>query len=448
MILILCLSLTLASLSQTVPECKMWQECRDQALAAAAAADFERFHDLAWRAAQRGPKNDPALMTLVARAQSLSGRPHDALVMLQRLAAMGLVTDAADHPDFGRVRALPGWAELERQIAAIAAPLPAPPSKAGAPRDPPAARHAPRAARPGEAAAKADADPPAAAATPKAVGAGGSDALAFTTPPFQPAGLAYDAVSSRFLVGNRGDHRVSVVGERSGRIVTLSGGAPGFGEVAAIAIDPREGDLWVASTPPGAASVSTLHKLQLISGRLLTTIPLPPAPSGSRIVDLVVSEQGSVVALDVASGRVLKLPPRGSTLETVTSADLSRARSVAPARTLTYVALDEGLAALDVGGKLAALKAPSGVDLAGFDVVRWRPGGLIGVQRTDGGRRLARVVLDRSGLGVRRVEILDSPDGMQVLPSLALTADEVYYLAQRTSAAETRQMVIRRVPLR
>ncbi len=75
--------------SEFSQDCKGWQECRQLALDAAAREDYNAFHDLAWRALQAGPKNDPALMTLLARAQSLSGRPGDALVMLQRLAAMG-----------------------------------------------------------------------------------------------------------------------------------------------------------------------------------------------------------------------------------------------------------------------------------------------------------------------------------------------------------------------
>ena len=93
-------------------ECREWHECRQLALDAAERQDYERFHDLAWRAVQTGPKNDPALMYLLARAQSLSGRPGDALVMLQRLARMGTKTDAATNDDFRRVRALPGWAEF------------------------------------------------------------------------------------------------------------------------------------------------------------------------------------------------------------------------------------------------------------------------------------------------------------------------------------------------
>ena len=52
---------------------------------------------------------------MLARAQSLSGRPLDALVMLQRLAA-GLATDAATSDDFRRVRALPGWEDFPRGV--------------------------------------------------------------------------------------------------------------------------------------------------------------------------------------------------------------------------------------------------------------------------------------------------------------------------------------------
>src|SRR4051812_47881639 len=94
-------------------DCQDWHECRQLAVDAAARQDYERFHDLAWRTVQLGPKNDPALMYQLARAQSLSGRPADALVMLQRLAQTGTKTDAATNDDFRRVRALAGWAEFE-----------------------------------------------------------------------------------------------------------------------------------------------------------------------------------------------------------------------------------------------------------------------------------------------------------------------------------------------
>src|SRR2546427_4606503 len=102
--------------------CTEWRDCRQLALAAADRGEYEAFHDLAWRAVQIGPPNDPSLMFLLARAQSLSGRPHDALVMLQRLADLGVAPDADTNDDFRRTRQLPGWPEVAARIHRIADP--------------------------------------------------------------------------------------------------------------------------------------------------------------------------------------------------------------------------------------------------------------------------------------------------------------------------------------
>ena len=101
--------------AQTV-SCTDWRECRQQALDAAERGDYEAFHDLAWRAMQTGPVRDPDLMYQLARAQCLSGRPHDSLVMLRRLADMGVATDASTNEDFRGTRELAGWPEVEALI--------------------------------------------------------------------------------------------------------------------------------------------------------------------------------------------------------------------------------------------------------------------------------------------------------------------------------------------
>src|SRR4029450_1872132 len=115
-------SRTASATSYQAPECREWQACRQLALEAAERKEYDLFHDLAWKTVQLGPKNDPALLTMLARAQSLSGRPLDALVMLQRLQSMGVATDAATSDDFERVRALPAWPEFEAKISGTPAP--------------------------------------------------------------------------------------------------------------------------------------------------------------------------------------------------------------------------------------------------------------------------------------------------------------------------------------
>src|SRR5688572_16335393 len=120
------------------PECHEWQECRQLALDARARLQYERFHDLAWRAVQTGPPNDPALMYLLARAQSLSGRSRDALIMLRRLADRGIATDAATDQDLEPARRLPGWQDVERSMSRVATAA-STPAAATAANTPPAA---------------------------------------------------------------------------------------------------------------------------------------------------------------------------------------------------------------------------------------------------------------------------------------------------------------------
>src|SRR5690606_12252247 len=77
--------------------------------------EYERAHDLAWRVVQTSPRrdHDPEALSLLARAQSLSGRGYDALVALQRLAEAGVIVEDADtSDDFRRVREYPQWPEL------------------------------------------------------------------------------------------------------------------------------------------------------------------------------------------------------------------------------------------------------------------------------------------------------------------------------------------------
>ena len=64
------------SAQQGRADCGDWRKCHQLALEAAAQRDYETFHDLAWRAVQEGPKEDASLMYVLARAQSLRGRPH------------------------------------------------------------------------------------------------------------------------------------------------------------------------------------------------------------------------------------------------------------------------------------------------------------------------------------------------------------------------------------
>jgi hypothetical protein len=418
-----------ALLLQAPADCSDVRECRQQALDAATAGDYERFHDLAWRAVQKGKPNDPELMYVLARAQSLSGRPGDALVMLQRLTQMGVATDAATNDDFRRVRALKDWPDLQTKIAALGTPPAAP--KPSTPSAPAAAAPAPAPAPPASAAREL-ADAP-------------EDALAFSVPPFNPVGLAYDAVSRRFIVGDGGANRLLVVDELSHHVTPLvSAASAGFyAAITAFEIDARRGDLWVASVNREGPE-SVVHKLQLVSGRVLAEVRLD-SHEKVRLDDLAVTPDGTVFALDSQAGRIFRLQPGSRHMEVAAKGVPAGARSFTLANERTaYVASDEGIARVDLqSNEAATVRLPKGTELGRVEKIRWLDGALLIVGRTPGGEtRIARARIDGSGHSIARVQML-SASGDADTHAVTLSGQLVYYLV-----GGKQESTIRRAPLR
>jgi len=461
-------------------DCKEWRECQKMALEAAERQDYNAFHDLSWRALQTGPKNDPSLMLMLARAQSLSGRPHDALVMLQRLVAMGVATDVEANDDFRFVRALPAWADFEAKLKGLPPPdkpvpttpsttAPAPaPSTAAKPADAPAAAKR-KSARRGSKEEPSKPEPlkpeppkpetpkpetpkeepstaePAKAADARSASAARTGPLVFSAPGLTAVGLGYDAVSGRFIVGDRKDQRLLVVGERSGRLASLAGVDAGFDEVSAFEIDAAEGDLWVTSAS-SQSRTSTLHKLQLISGRVLTSIALPAAEGPSRFSDVAVTPQ-NILVLDAEGRRVYRVAKKGRALDLVAHIAVPDCTSIAPGQEgIAYASYDRGIIRVDLATRaLTVVEVAGDVDLAGVRWIRWHRGSLVAIQGgTTGPFRLLRIRLDDAGRRVRAVDVLDGNVTLAGPTSAAVTGNVVYYL----SPAADDQVEVRKLPLK
>ena len=389
---------------QSPASCGDVTDCRTQALGAVARADYEVFHDLAWRAVQKGKPNDPDLMFLLARAQALSGRPGDALVMLGRIAELGVATDAPTNEDFKFVRLLPGWPTLEARLTGNPAP--------SAPLAPPV---------------------PLAPSAP-------FETLSFDAPDVDPVGLAHDAVSRRFVLGDRKAHRLIVIDEVSHNVVNyVSAALAGlYDDLTGFTIDARRGDLWVVSAKGEAqASASVLHKLQLVSGRTLIEARAPDAAVPVRFVGVTVTPDGTVYALDAMDSRIFRLRPGSRALESLMRLDARRTTALTAAddRTL-YVAAEKGLVRVDVSARTAAA-VTSAEALTNFESLAWRAGALIGVERVADSSLVVRVPLDPSGVRAQPRHVLAASPGATVG---ALGGDAYYYVAG--------QGVIRRIALR
>ena len=377
------------------------------ALDAATREDYETFHTLAWRVVQTGPRNDVSLMYLLARAQSLSGRAQDALVMLRRIADMGMgAVEAETSDDFRRVRSLPGWTDVLDRIHAAAGRPPA--SKAPVE---PMAPSAPAAVKP----------------TP--TGNAGEE-VAVPATLLRPVALDYDAVSRRFVFADESTETLKILDDLSGKAVNLvSRGWAGTYRTAALAIDRRRGDLWVAGSDDSSGEArSAVHRLQLVSGRLLYTIALPDEAGAARFTDVAILGSGALV-LDQRGRRIYALTSEARTLRLHAKIDdTSEPASIAPAGdTVIYIAHGKGISRLDLAAhKTTSLSAARGINLQGMDWIREYNGSLIGIQKqTNGGHAAVRIRLNRRGNAATSLEIID-PTASRVA---SLSGDVLYYLA-------------------
>ena len=269
--------------------------------------------------------------------------------------------------------------------------------------------------------------------------------IRFTMPPFSPAGLAYDRVSRRFIIGDREARKLAVVDEFSQHVANLAGAqATGFGEIAALEIDPQDGTLWVVSAD---ARQTALHKLQLVSARSLATYAAGESLGPARFADVAATSERAVFALDSAGHRVFRLRPKSPSLEVAVTLPDNRPSSMAPASDgLLYVAHDGGVTRVDLSShSTVPLKAGTGVDLSGIRRLRWHRGALIAIQQAGaGGYRAIRIALDRAGRAATKIDVLDA-----ALPTTDPTAATVaggvlYYLATGQGA----EMIVRRIVLR
>ncbi len=450
--------------------CAEWRECRRLALAAAARQEYESFHDLAWRAVQTGPRNDPGLMYLLARAQSLSGRPHDALVMLHRLVDLGVAIDADTSDDFKRTRALDGWAALAARLgrptppAPIAPTLPAPIGADAVPASPavpdtssPAPDSSPSptstpAPLPSTVATEA---PPTAIATPTPIVPRSAEVVPslpepprsvareivrLSTTPFAVGGLAYDAASQRLVMGDRLERRLVAVSEGSRSAADLvRAESAGFQEIAALEIDPRRGDLWVASNAPQHEGAGILHRLQLISGRPLQGFVVGRGLASVNLTDLAISSSGMVLILDSENRQLFALRPRGLSIDFVLRLSVEAPVSIAAGidEDIAYLAHRDGISRIDLRTRtLAPLTAPPGVSLERVARIRRYQNALVGSVAEAGIHSFVRFDLNSSGRTVARATTIERSETVPGQAFFTIAGEELAFVAAPPGRAD------------
>jgi len=188
----------------------------------------------------------------------------------------------------------------------------------------------------------------------------------------------------------------------------------------------------------------------------------PAALAPLRLSDVVVTATGTVLVLDSAGRRILRLPAGARQLELVMSIDVTEPVSLAPTgdERMVYLAYRDGVVQLDLTQQRSVpLSAPKGVGLGRFERIRWYRHALVGVQaRADGSRRVVRLDLSRNGRRVTGGTVMDASIPAGTGPTFATISGEfLYYLlvnrsgsggSRASPAAEGSEVVIERVRLR
>jgi hypothetical protein len=404
--------------TQQPAECTTAPECREMTLAAIAAKDFERAHDLAWRVFQTSPRGNTDAMALLARAQSLSGRADDAVVMLQRLAAAGgRVEDVETSDDFRRVREHPRWPQLSASPRALGAQV------ANAPRAPEAssAPEAPEAVE----APKAPEAPKEAPKAPEAPGLALPSALAV------PSAFAYDAVSARFILADAASDLLRVVSEHSGNATTLvSAGWSGHSHVSAVAINRRNGDMWVVAQGERA---SVVHRFQLVSGRRLQTFS-PPDDAGPVRFTAAALAGDALYLLDAAGRRIFVLAANKTLRGLAALPEAVEPLGLTHTGTALLISHAAGLLRVDLGSlDVQPVSAPPAADASGLQSLAWHQGSVLAIQQRTDGARVVRVRFSRRGTAVTAIDVLHPAAALVA----TLTGNDYYFLSHSSAAGLT-----------
>jgi hypothetical protein len=387
------------------------------AMAALERQDYEAFHDFAWRALQSTGHKDANLMYLLARAQSLSGRPDDARIMLRRLADMGVALPEVETlEDFWRVRALPTWPELLEQLQRS--------RRGGSP-----------------------------AVTPTSLASPLPDAMERSVPrqaslripaALSPRAMVYDSVSRRFVFSDERTDGLKVVDEPTGALTSLtSAGRAGFQRSPAMAIDYRRGDLWVIEGVTNGEPARAIQRLQLSSARELYRVVLPAALGPTRLTSLAVTPRGAVLVLDAEGRRLLQAAPDARAFELHSNlATLSSPTALAlGASGAIYVAHAGGIARVNTTGAPTPLRATGNLSLHGIEWLGSDERSLLALQRRpDGVLAAVRLRVSARGDAVVALDVFGSADS----PAAAIADHALHYIVREPDGTR----VVARVALR
>ncbi|MBI2212931.1 MAG: SMP-30/gluconolactonase/LRE family protein [Acidobacteria bacterium] len=386
--LVVCLAGTQASSAESV------REINKAALDAHGRQDWPAYLESMTKLDTLRP-NHPRVLFNLAGALARANRSDEALAMLERLAATGVVMPVVNDDDLALLRESPRFAAVVERMAKSAAPV--------------------GTAKP--------------AATIDVKGA-------------LPEGVAWDAKSGTLFVSTVLGRAVFSVG-RDGRATKLPIAEESLWSAMGMKVDSKRGLLWICSaatsmTPgidPALEGRSALLAWDIRKGRLAARVELGGDGVKHWFGDLALDSKGNVYVSDTTAAAIYRHEPGSEAIALwlkdenfVNPQGLAFAGSDATLLVADYLT---GLWTADTATKkLARVNAAPDVTLIGIDGLLFVKGGVIAVQNGITPQRLVRFAWDAKARSVTSWEALEA--NRPEFAELTLAADggdAIYFIA-------------------
>ncbi len=336
--------------------------------------------------------NHPILLFRQAAAYSLSGTPLKAMLPLRQTAAMGLVFNVWQDPDFKALQKRPELQRILDAYAQNAQPL-----------------------------------------------RGSRTLFSYPGKALLVEGVVFDPQDNRFYLGSVRRGMILRL-DKTGRGSVFSRPEDGLWGVMGLKVDPTRRRLWAAlSAVPQLAGFKAedagragLACYDLKTGRLIRKAVLPGKPESHLLGDLTVDAKGMVLATDSQAPLIYSLDPDGEAPEVFLKSDLFQSLQgidlSADGKTIYVADYSVGLYAVDRATKTVRyLEPPKNAALIGIDGLYSYQGSLIAVQNGLKPNRILRVFLSPDGSRIESVAALEANEPTMTEPTLGCVAGDMFY---------------------
>ena len=359
--------------------------------------DFDEYRKAMQEAVGYRPRQ-PTYLYNLAGAEALTGHPDQALKLLNRVAAMGMVLPASKDEDFTSLRGTAGFASALQQLGRNALPV-----------------------------------------------GKGRALFRVHEKGLIPEGLARDPASGDFFLGSVRRRRILRIDGKTFQVRTFSAAGDALSGVFGMKVDPARGVLWVCSSPiaemegyqKGESGEAGVFRYDLKSGKLLGK-HLAPAGSGEHVFgDLAVDGQGNVYVSDSLSpGLWILQAGKGELSPYLVPGPFTSPQGLdftTDGNALIVADYSSGIFRVELPSKrVSLLDSPENTTLLGVDGLYARGAGLVVIQNGTQPNRVLALTLSRDGRRVNRVAVLESGSEALTSPTLGVVDKSRFFVVSNS----------------